>query len=63
MLFFKAFTLLFSVGLGGLIKPLVFHLPAEAGETAFYLCLSIAFLVLAALDFWKMELPETGRRS
>lgn len=48
ILFVKAFTLLFSVGLGGLIRP-CFKQSANPGETGFYLVLSGIFLALAVL--------------
>lgn len=57
MLFFKAFTLLFSVGLGALIKP-VFSQPANTSEGAFYIILSILFLGLAVLNYFKLELQK-----
>ena len=53
ILFIKAFTLLFSVGLGGLLGPL-YNQTAAAGEIAFYIILSIIFLAFAVLNFWKM---------
>ena len=57
ILFIKAFTLLFSVGLGGLIKPL-YQQPADMGENAFYIILSLIFLALAVLNFWKLRFWE-----
>lgn len=54
ILFFKAFTLLFSVGLGGLLKPL-YGQTAVAGETRFYLILSVIYLIFAVLNFWKIS--------
>ena len=59
ILFVKAFTLLFSVGLGGLLKPF-YNQIADPGETSFYLILSVIFLSLAALNFWKIsfQAPE-----
>lgn len=57
ILFIKAFTLLFSVGLGGLVKPL-YHQTAEPGETAFYIILSVMFLTLAVLNLWKIRFQE-----
>jgi hypothetical protein len=60
ILFFKAFTLLFSVGLGGLFAP-YYDQTVASGEIAFYLVLSIIFLAFAGLNFWKMRFVETGR--
>ena len=54
ILFFKAFTLLFSVGLGSLIKPL-FDQPTTPEETGFYLVLSVIFLALGVVSFWKID--------
>jgi len=54
LLFFKAFTLLFSVGLGGLLKPL-FNQVAEQGENIFYIILSIIFLSLALLNICNLN--------
>lgn len=54
LLFFKAFTLLFSVGLGGLLKPL-YNLKTEQGENMFYILLSLIFLALAILNYWKLD--------
>ena len=59
ILFFKAFTLLFSVGLGGLFQPL-FGKTVPVGETAFYLVLSVIFLALALLCFWKTRFQTTS---
>ena len=57
ILFVKAFTLLFSVGLGGLLKPL-YNQSATPEETSFYIILSVIFLSLAILNFWKIRFPE-----
>lgn len=57
ILFFKAFTLLFSVGLGGILKPL-YNQTANLGESAFYIILSVIFLALAVLNFWKLEFQK-----
>ena len=57
ILFVKAFTLLFSVGLGGLLKPL-YNQSANPGETSFYIILSVIFLSLAILNFWKIRFAE-----
>ncbi len=54
LLFFKAFTLLFSVGLGGLIKPL-FDQTANQSENIFYVTLSVIFLVLAVLNYYNLN--------
>ena len=54
ILFFKAFTLLFTVGLGGFLKPL-YNQTANQGESAFYIILSVIFLALTVLNFWKIE--------
>jgi hypothetical protein len=59
ILFFKAFTLLFSVGLGGLLQPL-FGQTVPVGETAFYMVLSVVFLALALLCFWKTRFQSTS---
>ena len=58
ILFVKAFTLLFSVGLGGLLKPF-YNQIAAPGETSFYLILSVIFLSLAVLNFWKIRFQES----
>jgi hypothetical protein len=57
ILFLKAFTLLFSVGLGGLAKPF-FGAAANIGETAFYLFLSAIYLAFAVLILWKTDFQE-----
>lgn len=57
ILFIKAFTLLFSVGLGSLLKPL-FNQPTTPEETGFYLVLSTLFFVLGALSFWKISFEK-----
>jgi hypothetical protein len=57
ILFIKAFTLLFSVGLGGLFK-LLYNQTAASGEIAFYFILSAIFLALAVLNFWKISFQE-----
>jgi len=54
LLFFKAFTLLFSVGLGGLIKPL-FGQASVKSENLFYITLSIIFLTLAVLNYLSLD--------
>ncbi len=57
ILFIKAFTLLFSVGLGSLLKPL-FNQSAASGEAGFYLVLSALFFALGALSFWKTNFQK-----
>jgi hypothetical protein len=61
ILFFKAFTLLFSVGLGGLMASL-FGQTIDPGQTAFYLVLSIIYLAFAILDFWKISFQEQDKQ-
>jgi len=61
ILFLKAFTLLFSVGLGGLVKP-YYGVTANSGETAFYLLLSAIYLFFAVLNILKIEFQEHGDR-
>ena len=60
ILFFKAFTLLFSVGLGGLLKPFYGQI-ADTGETGFYLILSVIYLIFAVLNFWKISFKVNTR--
>lgn len=60
ILFFKAFTLLFSVGLGGLITPL-YGQTADLGETAFYITLSVIYLAFAILNFWKISFQQQDK--
>ena len=60
ILFIKAFTLLFSVGLGGLFK-LLYNQTAALGEIAFYFILSAIFLALAVLNFWKISFQEQNK--
>lgn len=57
ILFVKAFTLLFSVGLGGLFAPL-FDQSVASGEIAFYMILSLIFLALAFLNFWEIKFQK-----
>jgi len=57
MLFFKAFTLLFSVGLGALIKPL-YNQAANASEGFFYIILSVIFGGLAVLNYVKLKTAD-----
>jgi hypothetical protein len=58
ILFFKAFTLLFSVGLGSFIKPLIFNHPANYEEGFFYIILSVIFLTMAVLNFLKLDFQK-----
>lgn len=60
LLFIKAFTLLFSVGLGGLLMPL-YNQTIVIGETMFYFILSAIFLVLAILNFRTISFKEKNR--
>jgi len=60
ILFFKAFTLLFSVGLGGLLKPFYGQI-ADTGETGFYLLLSVIYLTFAVLNFLKISFKVNAR--
>lgn len=54
VLFLKAFTLLFSVGLGASMKP-IYGQPSEAGETFFYFILSAFFFVFAVFSFNRID--------
>lgn len=54
MLFFKAFTLLFSVGLGAFFKPL-YNQSGSSSEGTFYIVLSVLFLGLAVLNYLKLN--------
>jgi hypothetical protein len=58
ILFIKAFTLLFSVGLGGVFL-LLYGQTADLGESAFYFILSAAFLALAVYCFKKIHFQRT----
>jgi len=58
ILFIKAFTLLFSVGLGGVFL-LLYGQTADLGESAFYFILSLAFLGLAVYCFRKIHFQRT----
>lgn len=60
LLFFKAFTLLFSVGLGGLLKPL-FDQTTDQGDNMFYISLSAIFFVLALLNYYYLEFDITDK--
>lgn len=62
ILFFKAFTLLFSVGLGSFITPFINNQPANQEEGFFYIILSAIFLALTLLNFWKLNFqPGTSK--
>ena len=58
VLFIKAFTLLFSVGLGGVFL-LLSGQTADLGESAFYFILSAAFLALAVYCFKQIHFQRT----
>lgn len=55
VLFVKGFTMLFSVGLGGILKPF-YGQTAAAGEVGFYIGLSLLYLALAALHIRSLDL-------
>ena len=55
VLFFKAFTLLFSVAIGSFLRPF-YNVNFIAEEAFFYLILSLSFLALAFLNFKKLEI-------
>jgi hypothetical protein len=54
LFFLKGFTLLFSVGLTGVLMPF-YNQTFNPGETAFYLILSVVFLALGILNLWKIN--------
>jgi hypothetical protein len=54
-LFINGFALLFSVALGGILKPL-YNQAANAGEIWLYLGLSITFLLLTLLYFRNLNI-------
>lgn len=54
-LFFKAFTLLFSVALGSFLRPL-YNVNFSAEEAFFYLILSLSFLILSMLSFQQLKI-------
>jgi hypothetical protein len=60
-LFIKGFTLLFSVALGGLLKPF-FGQSANAGEIAQYLGLALVFLILTVILLSNIRL-DTGAQA
>lgn len=57
ILFIKAFTLLFSVGLGGLLKP-YYGQVMPLGETIFYIGLSVLFLLLAIAYLVHLQIAQ-----
>jgi hypothetical protein len=59
-LFFKAFTLLFSVALGSFLRPF-YNINFSAEEAFFYLILSLLFLALSILIFIKLKI-QAGRK-
>ncbi len=61
ILFVKTFTLLFSVGLGGLVVLLYDQTTVDPLEIAFYFILSIIFLGLAVLNLWKIRFVGAGQ--
>lgn len=62
ILFFKAFTLLFSVGLGELLKAL-YSQTVDLAQSAFYIILSIIFLILGVLNFFKLRFEKTNKET
>ncbi|MGP3779843.1 hypothetical protein ACTWKD_13595 [Halanaerobium saccharolyticum] len=57
VLFFKGFTLLFSVALGSFLRPL-YNVAFSAEEAFFYLILSLSFLALALLNFQQLKIKK-----
>ena len=57
LLFFKAFTLLFSVALGSFLRPL-YNVNFSAEEAFFYLILSLSFLSLSLLNFQQLKIKR-----
>lgn len=57
LLFFKGFTLLFSVALGSFLRPL-YNVNFSAEEAFFYLILSLAFLALSLLIFQQLKIKS-----
>jgi len=55
VLFFKAFTLLFSVALGSFLRP-IYDVSFSADEAVFYLILSLTFLALSILNFKNLKI-------
>lgn len=55
ILFFKAFTLLFSVGLGAAFR-VFYELSFNPEESFFYIILSLLFLALAVLNILKLKI-------
>ncbi|SIQ03291.1 hypothetical protein [Halanaerobium kushneri] len=54
-LFFKAFTLLFSVAIGSFLRPL-YNVNFSAEQAFFYLILSLSFLALSILNFVQLKI-------
>ena len=59
-LFFKAFTLLFSVALGSFLRPF-YNVNFRAEEASFYLILSLLFLGLSMLNFKHLDVKTKGK--
>jgi len=57
LLFFKGFTLLFSVALGSFLRPL-YNINFSAEEAFFYLILSLSFLALSLLNFKQLKIKK-----
>jgi hypothetical protein len=57
LLFFKAFTLLFSVALGSFLRPF-YNVNFIAEEAFFYLILSLLFLTLSILNFKQLKIKN-----
>ncbi|TDO73381.1 hypothetical protein DFR79_13819 [Halanaerobium saccharolyticum] len=57
VLFFKAFSLLFSVALGSFLRPL-YNVNFNTEEASFYLTLSLIFLALAVLNFQQLKIRK-----
>jgi len=57
-MFVLGFTLLFPVGMGELLKPLVYQLPMDTGGLALYLTLSAVFFSLAVACLRNLRFGE-----
>src|SRR6056297_1972326 len=57
LLFFKGFTLLFSVALGSFLRPL-YNVNFSIEEALFYLILSLSFLILSLLNFQQIKINK-----
>ncbi|MGM0438731.1 MAG: hypothetical protein ACQEQD_10725 [Bacillota bacterium] len=57
VLFFKGFTLLFSVALGSFLRPL-YNVNFSVEEAFFYLILSLSFLALSLLIFQQLKIKS-----